>query len=285
MTDFEFAKAMVVVPHQDDGELLAGGSMAKWASEGKEVVLVVVTNGAAGSNDPDVEREWLISTREQEQRDAATITGISEVVFLGYEDGYVEDSHELRRDLIREIRRFKPDVVVGMDPVYYAAQRYINHPDHRKLAEALLAAVNPGSTTVPLYRPDLYDRGFGPHQIKMVLLGSWMTPEYFIDISDFIETKIQATLAHKSQMSDPERVGEWVRMRAKAVAEASKTRAQYCEGFKVFYLGMPPQQPSARTKRETRRKSPAKKSARQPTGKKKTAAKSEKRTKRPARRR
>lgn len=78
---------MVVMPHPDDGEFSAGGSMARWAAEGKEVILVCVTNGAAGSNDPKVERDWLIATREQEQREAADITGIKDVIFLGYEIG------------------------------------------------------------------------------------------------------------------------------------------------------------------------------------------------------
>src|SRR5919106_5757650 len=105
--ELEFSKALIVGSHPDDAEFTAGGTIAKWTAEGREVVLVIVTNGSAGSNDPAVERDWLIETRRKEQEAAAEVLGISEVVWLGYEDGYVEDSHELRRDLIREMRRFK----------------------------------------------------------------------------------------------------------------------------------------------------------------------------------
>lgn len=235
--DIEFSKVLAFCPHPDDGEFLAGGTMAKWAGEGKEIVLCVVTNGAAGSNDPSVERDWLIRTRESEQREAASIVGISEVVFLGYEDGYVEDSHELRRDMIREIRRFKPEVVIGLDPTtFYFAQRYVNHPDHRKVGEAFLAAVNPGATTVPLYRADLYDQGFEPHQVKACLLGFSASPDYFVDIADTIEIKIKALKAHTSQMKNFDRLEENVKMMAGFIAGASGQGMEFAEGFKSFYF-------------------------------------------------
>jgi LmbE family N-acetylglucosaminyl deacetylase len=169
----EVNKVLCFSPHSDDAEILAGGTLAMWASQGVEVILCVVTNGAMGSNDPAVKREDLIATRRREQRNAAAILGIAEVVFLGHEDGFVEDSHELRIDMIREIRRHRPDVVIGPDPaLYYFDQWYVNHPDHRSVGEAFLAAVNPGATTVPLYRSALYDRGFEPHQVKACLLAA-----------------------------------------------------------------------------------------------------------------
>lgn len=235
--DFEFSKVLAFCPHPDDGEFLAGGTMAKWSKEGKQVVLCVVTNGAAGSNDPSVDRDWLIATREQEQRAAAAITGLADVIFLGHEDGYVEDSHELRRDMIREIRRYKPEVVIGLDPTtYYFAQRYVNHPDHRKVGEAFLAAVNPGATTVPLYRPDLYDRGFEPHQVKACLLGFSATPDYFVDIGGTIDTKIEALKCHKSQMLNFEQMESTVKLLAGLSAGASGQKIEYAEGFKAFFF-------------------------------------------------
>src|SRR5439155_9432650 len=178
-----FAKALVFTPHTDDAELCGGATMAKWASEGTEVVLCVVTDGARGCNDPSVGRDELIATRQAGQRAAAGMLGVSEVIFLGYEDGYVEDSHELRRDMIREIRRHRPDVVVGPDPsMFYFGQQYMNHPDHRRVGEAFLAAVNPGATTVPLYREELYDKGFEPHQVKAVLLSLTTNGDFTVDI-------------------------------------------------------------------------------------------------------
>jgi LmbE family N-acetylglucosaminyl deacetylase len=236
-----FSKALVVAPHPDDAEILAGGTMARWTSEGTEIVLCVVTNGAAGSNDPTVERDWLIATREREQRESAAILGVSEVTFLRQEDGFVEDSHELRRQLIREIRRHKPEVVVGPDPSsYYFGQWYINHPDHRRVGEALLAAVNPGTTTVPLYRTELFDRGFLPHAVKACLLSS-VTPDYFVDITDFIDIKIAALEAHRSQMDGGNGVDGFVRSIGRMVAEAANQDRPYAEGFKaLFFPSSPP---------------------------------------------
>jgi LmbE family N-acetylglucosaminyl deacetylase len=240
--DLEFERALVFFAHPDDGEFMAGGSMVRWAAEGKEIVLCVVTNGSHGSNDPSVTREALIAERMNEQREAAKITGISDVVFLGYEDCYVEDSHDLRRDMIREIRRFKPDVVVGPDPtMYFFSNRYVNHPDHRKVGDAMCAAVNPGSATVPLYRPELYDKGFLPHEAKALLLGFTPTPDYFVDITDYIETKIKAVSIHDSQTPGfGEDIGERIKQIAEAMASSSDQNIKYAEAFRTIYLQEPP---------------------------------------------
>ena len=232
-----FARALVFTPHPDDAELGSGATMAKWASQGTEVILCVVTNGAMGSNDPAVERDALIETRRREQREAAAVLGVSEVIFLGYEDGYAEDSHELRRDMIREIRRHKPDVVVGPDPsMFYAGQRYLNHPDHRRVGEAFLAAVNPGATTVPLYRTELYDQGFEPHQVKACLLALSANGDYAIDVDGFLEAKVAALGKHVSQMADWEGLGDFVKSMAGMMAEQSGSGFQLAEVFKAFFF-------------------------------------------------
>jgi LmbE family N-acetylglucosaminyl deacetylase len=231
-----FAKALVFGPHPDDAELSGGATMAKWASEGTEVILCVVTNGAMGSNDPTVGREELIATREAEQRAAAGVLGVSEVVFLGYEDGYVEDSHELRRDMIREIRRHRPDVVVGPDPsMFYFGQQYLNHPDHRRVGEAFLAAVNPGATTVPLYREELYDKGFEPHQVKAVLLSLTTNGDFTVDAEGFMDRKLAALRAHDSQLGAWGLEGFVVGM-AESIATSSGTGLKQAESFKAFFF-------------------------------------------------
>lgn len=235
--ELEFSKALVFGPHPDDTEFTAGGTIAKWTSEGKEVVLCLVTNGAAGSNDPEVARDWLIETRRKEQQAAADILGISEVIWLGYEDGYVEDSHELRRDMIREIRRHKPEVVMGPDPsTYYFEQRYVNHPDHRRTGEAFLAAVNPGATTTPLYRDELYDKGFEPHSLKACLLGVSTRPDYFVDITDFMDRKIASLLAHDSQVGHWPDVGKRIEEMSAFIAQGADQSYKYAEAFKAFFF-------------------------------------------------
>jgi LmbE family N-acetylglucosaminyl deacetylase len=240
-----FTKALVFTPHPDDAELGGGGTMAKWASQGTEIVLCVVTNGAAGSNDPAVKREDLIATRQREQREAAAVLGVSEVVFLGYEDGFVEDSHELRRDMIREIRRHRPDVVVGPDPaMFYAGREYVNHPDHRRVGEAFLAAVNPGATTVPLYRSDLYDQGFEPHQVKVCLLAFSLNADYMVDIADFLDVKVAALGKHVSQMANWEGLDGFVTQLAEQMAALGANGLRYAEAFKVIFFEQQPETPS-----------------------------------------
>jgi LmbE family N-acetylglucosaminyl deacetylase len=235
MDGIEVRKILVFTPHPDDAEIAAGGAMAKWAAEGKEIVLCVVTNGAMGSNDPSVGRDDLITTRQLEQKHSASILGVKEVVFLGYEDGAVEDSHELRRDMIREIRRHKPDLVVGPDPaVFYFDQFYLNHPDHRLVGEAFLAAVNPGATTLPLYRAELYDQGYTPHQVKGCLLSFSLNADYVVDITPFVDTKIQALRAHASQMASWEDLDSFVRGMAERMATLAGATFSHGEAFKAF---------------------------------------------------
>jgi LmbE family N-acetylglucosaminyl deacetylase len=238
LKDLDVKKVLIFFAHPDDGEFMAGGSMIKWVAEGKEVVLCVVTNGSHGSNDPAVTREELIAARMREQREAAKITGISDVIFLGYEDCHVEDSHELRRDMIREIRRFKPDVVVGPDPtMYFFADQYINHPDHRKVGEALCAAISPGAATVPIYRDELYDKGFEPHQVQAVLFGFSGEPNHFVDIADNIDKKIQSLWIHDSQTPEfGDEFGDRVRFIAKVIAEQSDDDLEYAEAYRAIYF-------------------------------------------------
>lgn len=236
--DLEFNKVLVFCPHPDDAEFMCGGTLAKWASEGKEIKLCVVTNGAHGSNDPNVERRWLIETREKEQREAASITGISSVDFMGFEDGHVEDSHELRREMIRHIRSFKPEVVIGPDPsMYYFAPYYLNHPDHKRVGEAFTAAVNPGATTVPLYREELYDKGYEPHQVTVCLLGFTTHPDYFVDITDHIDTKVASIMAHLSQTPEfRPQTDNRIKDMAAAVGAISDGGYEYAEGYKYFFF-------------------------------------------------
>jgi LmbE family N-acetylglucosaminyl deacetylase len=242
--DLKFNTALVFFAHPDDGEFMAGGSMARWAAEGKKVILCVVTNGSHGSNDPTVTREALIAARMKEQREAAAITGIHDVVFMGYEDCYVEDSHDLRRDMIREIRRYKPEVVVGPDPtMYFFDGQYVNHPDHRAVGLAVCAAINPGSSTVPLYREQLYDQGFGPHKARWLLLGFTPNPDYYVDISGQIDVKTRSVFVHDSQFpgagSGSER-GQEIANRVKDMAgmmgEQSGQGYKYAEAFKLLRL-------------------------------------------------
>ena len=182
-----------IFAHPDDSEFMLGGSVARWIDEGAQVTYCIVTNGAAGSNDPNQDLGELVRLREAEQRAACAILGVQEVIFLGYTDGTLQPTLELRRDLARIIRQLKPDRVITGDPtaVLYGND-YINHPDHRAVAEAAIYAVFPSAVTRPIF-PELLAEGYEPHQVKEVYIsadGAHNTT--YVDISGVLDRKIEA---------------------------------------------------------------------------------------------
>lgn len=198
---FDIKRAMVVYAHPDDAEFGLAGTVAKWARAGVEVTYCMITNGASGSDDPDMTRERLRDIRYAEQRAAAKILGVKECVFLGHEDGYLYPTLEVRRDVARQIRIHKPDVLIAMDPtVRIAFGSYVNHPDHIAAGEVALRSVNPDASTRQMF-PELWrDEKLEPHKPKILMLESFGEEATVLDISDTIEIKIKALLAHTSQL-------------------------------------------------------------------------------------
>ena len=223
---------LVIVAHPDDIEFSTGGSVAIWADAGHRIVYCIVTDGSAGSNDPDVKRDDLIRRRREEQLKAAAIVGVHDVRFLGYQDGMLQPTLELRRDLTRIIRELKPYRVVIMDPTAVMIQNenfdYINHPDHRATGEASLYAIFPSAETRPIF-PELLDEGYEPHHVSEVYVGMG-TPNLAVDISSVIDRKVAALLAHESQLDAS--AGEMVRNWS---AETGKQLGvDYAEAFRVM---------------------------------------------------
>jgi LmbE family N-acetylglucosaminyl deacetylase len=193
---------MVITAHPDDIEFVIAGTVAKWAQAGARVAYVLATSGDAGSHQPGMTREELARIREAEQRAAARVVGVDDVVFLGYHDGEVEPTLTLRRDLVREIRRFKPDTVICSDPTrLIIGDRYINHPDHRAVGQAALDAVAPAAA-MPLVFGELREEGLEPHRVKSVLIASTSEPNTWIDVTGTIDLKIEALRQHTSQFPD-----------------------------------------------------------------------------------
>jgi LmbE family N-acetylglucosaminyl deacetylase len=221
-----------IFAHPDDSEFTCGGSAARWADEGAEITYCVITNGAAGSNDPKQDLDELVTIREAEQRAACAVLGIHDVLFLGYADGSLAPTLELRRELTRIIRQLKPDRVVIGDPtaVLYGDD-YINHPDHRAAAEAGLYAIFPSAVTRPIF-PELLAEGYEPHQVKEVYISGTEKPNTYVDISATLDRKIEALRCHKSQLDPGD--GKWVREWA---AESGKAAGlEFAEAFRVMKL-------------------------------------------------
>ena len=196
-------RVMSIHAHPDDQEFTVGGTLAKWARAGSTIVTVCITSGNAGSNEhtpPEMTRALLAPIREEEQRNACRMLGISDVIFLRYEDGVLEPSIALRRDLTRLIRRHRPDAVVCGDPtVRFYGTTYLNHPDHRAAADVTLDAVFPSAETRLIF-PELLDEGLEPHHVKSVFVHGATRPDTYIDIAETLEAKIAALREHKSQM-------------------------------------------------------------------------------------
>jgi LmbE family N-acetylglucosaminyl deacetylase len=225
---------MIIMAHPDDVEFVLGGTVIKWLQAGSKVSYVLATSGDAGSLDPNLTREELARIREAEQWVAARHIGVEEVIFLGYHDGEVEPSLALRRDLVREIRRFKPDTVVCFDPTtLFVNNEYINHPDHRAVGQAALDAVAPAAG-MPLNFVELRAEGLEPHRVKEVLVASTANPNTWIDITTTIDLKLETLLKHTSQFPGDWDPGELLRPWA---AEAgAQIGVPYAETFRRIIL-------------------------------------------------
>ncbi len=224
--------AMVIIAHPDDAEFTMAGTVALWARAGCRVIYVICTDGNAGSHEPGMTRERLAEIRRAEQRAACATLGVEEVVFLGYDDGQLQPTLELRRDLVRVIRHYKPEVVLTGDPTrLFAGDRYINHPDHRAAGQAALDAVAPASA-MPLLWPEVG----APHRVQRVYVHGNAEPNLWVDITETLDQKIAALKQHASQIGgwDP---AEWITAWA---AEVGKEKGlAYAESFLVITLVQP----------------------------------------------
>ena len=193
-------RAMVIAAHPDDIEFVVAGTVAKWVQAGSHVAYVLATSGDAGTHRSDVTREQLARIREAEQRAAAHTIGVEEVVFLRYPDGMVQPTLELRRDLVREIRRVRPDTVICFDPTrLFSGGRYVNHPDHRAVGQAALDAISP-TAAMPLSFAELRGEGLKSHRVRQILVTSTSNPDTWVDIAETLDLKLDALRQHASQL-------------------------------------------------------------------------------------
>ena len=229
-----FRTVLCIAAHPDDIEFTVAGTVARWTREGRSVVFCLATTGGAGTNEYTPDGEGLIPTREGELHEAARILGVKDVVLLGYQDGVVEPTLGLRRDLTRVIRRVRPDVVVCGDPtVRYYGNEYMNHPDHRAVASAALDAVFPSAETRGIFA-ELLTEGLMPHKVKEVFISGADPADTWIDIVDTLETKVASLKAHASQVGK----GEWVDGLLREWAERDGKRAgvKYAEAYRRMVM-------------------------------------------------
>jgi len=227
-------KILVILAHPDDAEFFCGATLARWAKAGHEITYCLLTCGDKGSNDPNISTDDLCLRRHKEQENAAKIIGAKSVHFLDRPDGYLVPDIDTRRVVTRAIRQHIPDILVTCDPtnLYYSASYPLNHPDHRAAGQAVLDAVFPAAGS-PLLFQELLAEGLEPHMPREVWVSLPTQPNTTLNVTDTWEIKLQAILAHKSQISDPE--GLIKRWRARERTEdSSSENPRYEEHFRVL---------------------------------------------------
>ena len=221
---------LVIVPHPDDAELAAGGTVALLTADGAQVTYVIATDGDMGTFDPLASREQVASIRRKEQEDAAKVLGVREVFWLGFPDGFLPDIEEVRGAMVRAIREVKPDFIITLDPWL----PYEGHPDHRK---ASLAAVEAAMyAPFPLAYPEDFQEGLTPWQVSGIALALSVRPNTVIGIDAVWDKKIEACLRHKSQF--PKEIWDsmyFPYIQAMSAEWGREVGARAAETFKVMH--------------------------------------------------
>ncbi len=228
LADDEVERVLIVTAHPDDVDFGVAGSVARWTDAGAEVVYCIVTDGDAGGFDPEVPRSSIAGIRRGEQTNAAAQVGVEELHFLGYPDGILEVTLELRRDIARVIREVRPRRVVTQSPIRTADSVYRNHPDHLAAGEAACCAVYPDSRN-PFTFTELAAEGLEAWTVEELWMMGGNDAGTFVDITDTFDRKMAALRCHVSQLIDDaaeERVRQWNTANAEAAGWGSDRLAE-----------------------------------------------------------
>ena len=233
IADSEISRVLAVTAHPDDIEFGAAGTIAQWTAKGIEVSYCIATNGDQGGEDPDIPRDQMPIIRQKEQRDAGKVLGVTDIEFLNYRDGWLEPTIELRKKIVRAIRRVKPDRMIIQSPERNWDRLGASHPDHMAAGEAAIQAVYPDARNRFAFM-DLLDEGLEPWRVKEVWVTSMVTPNHYVDITDTFANKMAALHAHVSQTAhnaDLEKmVREWGERNANA---AGLPEGRIAEAFRI----------------------------------------------------
>jgi LmbE family N-acetylglucosaminyl deacetylase len=222
-------QALVVMAHPDDPEMFCGGTIALLARRGLQVSYVLLTSGDKGSDERSLTNQGLVQRREEEQRAAADCLGVGEIVFLHHPDGELEDKPEIRREIVREIRRFRPQLLLTTDPARIYS-RGVHHRDHRVAGTLALDAVFPAARN-HRYFPELLSEGWEPHGVKEIWIAGAGEPDLEFDIDAVWDTRVAAVVCHRSQIGDLDKFHQ--RMRE----NREKQQGPMIEKFKRLKFG------------------------------------------------
>jgi LmbE family N-acetylglucosaminyl deacetylase len=209
---------MIITAHPDDAEFGAAGTVAAWTGKGKKAVYVVCTDGDKGTSDRSLTPEALVGIRQREQREACKVLGVEDVVFLGHGDQSLEDTPEFRKELVRQIRIFRPHTVITLDPY----RRYLWHRDHRIVGQVVMDAVFPFARDHMAY-PDFMEAGLEPHKVAQILFFGAEDINHYSDIEATFDQKLEALSCHASQVSELGNgdLRSWLEARCRMLAKGS----------------------------------------------------------------
>ncbi|TCC39908.1 PIG-L deacetylase family protein [Kribbella sindirgiensis] len=231
--DDEIERILVVVAHPDDIDFGGAGTVALWTKAGIEVQYCIVTDGQAGGFEPDRDRAEIPAVRRAEQTAAAQHVGVRELHFLGYQDGSVEPTAELVRDISQVIRKVRPQRLLTQSPERSWHRLQVSHPDHMAAAEATVRAFYPAAGN-PYAYPDLTEEAWEVGELWMM---DHPVANHYVDITDTFDQKLAALMSHTSQHRDPDGLRTGIRRNFAAVATAAGYPANhYAEAFTVVRL-------------------------------------------------
>jgi LmbE family N-acetylglucosaminyl deacetylase len=224
-------RALAVYAHPDDPEVACGGTLARWATLGAEVHLVIACRGEKGSSDAGTDPDALAASRAEEVARAAEVLQLAGVEHLGYADGAIDNDADLRARLIEIVRRVRPDALVAPDPTaVFFGDSYVNHRDHRQLGWAVLDSLVPAAS--PLYVPE----AGAAHQVGLVLLSGTLEADAWVDIDTVLDTKVAAVACHESRLGgDPALVAEL--LEHCAAEEGVRAGIEHAEAFRRLRFG------------------------------------------------
>jgi len=228
---------LVVLAHPDDPEFFCGATLARWARLGHHITYQLLTCGDKGFNastPADMTPDALCAIRHEEQREAAKVIGVETVHFMDCKDGYLVPDLDLRRDIVRVIRRYRPDVLVTCDPQTLFAGYGINHPDHRAAGQATMDAVFPAAGS-PVFFPELLIEGYPPHMPREIWCSLTTQPNVTMDVTETWPVKLEALLHHKTQIGEVDKFLE--RMKSRHTEDSTDENPRYEEKFRVVKYG------------------------------------------------
>jgi LmbE family N-acetylglucosaminyl deacetylase len=230
-------KILVILAHPDDPEFFCGALLARWCKAGHEVRYCLLTKGQKGAPDLSKSADELAAVRVVEQNAAARSLGVQSVEFLDYVDGEVIPDLEMRKNIVRVIQKWKPEILLTSDPInLFPTDTRINHPDHRAAGQAVVDAAFPAAGNHMFFPELITQEGLEPHSVQELWLSATAQPNFSIELTEYFDAKLAAIHCHRSQINIPyDQFDEM--MRSRFLRDLESGRIWFEERFKRLKFG------------------------------------------------